>query len=132
AASMASGDFITAANLLGLQPGESITLRAIYQEASTQNIGISPFDAGRIAGRRICSYAVVPGGLKALKGIGGIRTAGITPFNPLKGAAISEAATADAAAASGQSVLPGKWIQTPKGPVLLGKLRGTGAFGNVY
>jgi hypothetical protein len=119
---MARGDFVTASQLLGLQPGQSITLRTIFQEAQTNVIGISPFEAGRIAGRRICSYALVPGVAKAAKSLGGIASEGATPYNPVRGAAISE----------NSGSLSGKWIRTPNGTVQLGRLRGSGAFGDVY
>jgi hypothetical protein len=118
---MGRGDFVSAAELLGLEPGQSVILRSIYQEATTQSLGASAFDAGRVAGRRICMYALVPSGLKAggtaMRGL-----AGKTRLAPLRGGAIIEN--------SGR--LSDKWIQTPDGPVQLGKLRGTGAFGNVY
>lgn len=122
AASMVRGDFVTASQLLGLQPGQSVALRALFQEATTQNIGISPYDAGRIAGRRICAYAIVPGVIKGASSLRGVRTPGATPYNPLRGGAI----------ASDSASLEGKWIQGPNGAVKLGALRGSGAFGNVY
>jgi hypothetical protein len=132
AAAFAKGDYVTTADILGLKPGESIVLRGIAQEATANALGASPFEAGRLAGRRICMYAIVPGGLKAARSLRGIQTAGATPYRPLKGNIIADAASADAAAPAGEAVLPGKWIQTPKGPVQLGPLRGAGKFGNVY
>jgi hypothetical protein len=140
AGAFARGDFVTSAQILGLQPGESVTLRALAAELSTNNLGLSPFDAGRLAGRRICSYAVVPAGAKALgrlprvlRGITrGAATPGSTPATALKGDLIAEAASADAGIPADQGVLPGKWIQTPRGPVQLGRLIGAGKFGNVY
>ena len=122
AASMARGDFVTATQTLGLQPGQSIALRTIVGEARTQVIGVSPFEAGRIAGRRICAYGLIPGIGRAAKSLGGIRTPGNTPYNPIRGAAIAE----------NSGSLAGKWIRTPSGTVQLGPLLGSGAFGDVY
>ncbi len=119
---MATGDFVTAAQLLGLEPGQSLILRSIYQEATTNNFGISPFEAGRIAGRRICSYVIVPTAAKIPKGIKGLRTLGRTPFNPLEGSAVLE----------NSAGLADTWIRTPKGPVRLGGFIGSGELGSVY
>jgi hypothetical protein len=140
AGAFARGDFVTTAQILGLQPGESVTLRALASELSTNNLGLSPFDAGRLAGRRICSCAVVPAAAKALGRLprvlrGATRRASIPgsgPATALQGNVIAEAASADAAIPESEGVLPGKWIQTSRGPVQLGRLLGAGKFGSVY
>lgn len=100
-----------------------MTLRAIAAEMNTRAIGATPFQAGETAGRRLCMYGLLPGAAKAGRSLRGIRTGGTTPYNPLKGSAIAEA---------GGQALPEKWIQTPKGPVQVGAMKGAGAFGNVY
>jgi hypothetical protein len=60
---MKRNDFRTAAKLLGAQ-GQSVGLRAIYQiyqdVTGTNQIGISPYESGRIAGTRICNYFIIP------------------------------------------------------------------------
>jgi hypothetical protein len=60
---MKRNDFRTAARLLGAQ-GQSVGLRAIYQiyqdVTGTNQIGISPYESGRIAGTRICNYFIIP------------------------------------------------------------------------
>jgi len=117
------GDFKQCAMLLGLQPGQSVFLRTIYQEGTTRRLGISPFDAGRIDGRRICAYAIAPAAARALKAVPGLRTPGATEFNPIKGAAVIENSTE----------LANKWVETPKGAMQFGKLLGDpGKMGTVY
>lgn len=140
-AAFARGDFISTAQILGLEPGQSVILRTIASELTAKALGASPFEAGRLAGRRICSYVVVP---QAIKGAGkflgklrggaraGAALPGSGPGNPLSGNVISEAASADTDLPPGQQILPGKWIQTPQGPVQLGPRLGAGKFGNVY
>ncbi len=133
AASMARGDFVTAAQLLGLEPGESVVLRGIYQELATQQVnldpqtgkprGISPYDAGLLAARRLCNYAIVPSVTKAAgTALKAIRTRGATPLNPLRGQEIPQ----------NSKYLTNKWILTKKGPTKLGPLKGAGVFGSVY
>lgn len=119
---MVQGNFVAAANALGLQPGESVTLRAIFQEATTQNLGISPEEAGRIAGRRLCAYAIVPAALKIPKTLKGLNAPGASSLNPIKGGGISKNARS----------LAGKWVDTPSGPIRLGINLGNGKFASVY
>jgi hypothetical protein len=140
-AAFARGDFVSTAQILGLEPGQSVVLRSIASELTAKALGASPFESGRLAGRRICSYVVVPAGIKGGRQFLGKLRAGLRPGasipgsgarNPLSGNVIAEAASADADLPAGQQILPGKWIQTPRGPVQLGPRLGAGKFGNVY
>jgi hypothetical protein len=117
-------EFIKAANVLGLQPGQSVTLRGIAAEMGQQNLGVSPFDAGRLAGRRICQYGLIPGALKAAKYAGNPTVAGGSPLNPLKGPGVLQ---------NSGNLAKGTWVSTPRGPIQLGaKLGADSKFGNVY
>ena len=140
AAAFVNGDFVTTANSLGLEPGESLTLRMIKSELTTNALGASPFEAGRLAGRRICAYVVVPRViargrqvLGRLRGRPGpVVMDGSSPRNALTGKVLGEAVGADAGLPPDQLLLPGKWIQTANGPMQLGPKLGAGQFGNVY
>jgi len=130
---MFQGDFVTAAQMLGLEPGKSVTLKTIYQELTTNvsfdpqtGRSISAEEAGRIAGRRICAYGIVPGATKiageAIKALG---PAGNSMFKPVAPANITP----------NVENLAGKWIKTKNGPVKLGVKRsapGKSMFGVVY
>ncbi len=126
--------WVDAAKLLGLEPGESIVLKTIWQELNqTKIIGldVSAYDRGKIDGRRLCAYGAVPGIAKAAKAapIKAFAKAGETPVNPLRGASLAHAMAGD------ESALPafsGKWISTPRGPIKLGAFAGKGSFSTVY
>ena len=69
-----SAPFAQAAKLLGLQPGQSIILRQIAQEAEMPRIEVNgkpadPYIGGTSAGQRICLYGLIPGAVKAAKGV---------------------------------------------------------------
>jgi hypothetical protein len=129
---MMRGDFVTAAHMLGLEPGQSVVLKTMYQELTTKlvsldrNAQLSPIEAGRIAGRRICMYGLIPGAAKvageAVKALG---PRGNSMFKPIKSADITPNA----------ENLANKWIETDKGPAKLGDLlspKGKSLFGAVY
>jgi uncharacterized protein len=126
---MAKGDFVNAAKLLGVEPGKSLVLKSIWQElVATKLVGkdVSYYDQGRAAGRRICTYALVPGALKVRKALA---TAGETSFNPIRGPDLAQAM---ASTEKGLGAYSGKWIATGKGPVQLGKFVGKGSFSSVF
>jgi len=128
AALFSDGDFAGAAKAWGIEPGQSATLR----ELSTKRVGrgVSPLDAGRVDGRRICGYAVVPGTLKAAKTAVAtkLRGAGATSEIPLSTAETYRATSSQAFA----PLIAGKWIPTSRGPVQLGKYIGKGAMAAMY
>jgi hypothetical protein len=137
AARMAQGDmsgdeFVRAASLLGLQPGESVTLRSIMSEVQTQVLGVSPYEAGVIAGRRICGYAIAPAAMKGAGSLarrlpGAVRGAiGQSPANPFRGPALAQAVS------DAPNGLPGNWIAGKMPPVQLGNKLGSGSFGTVF
>jgi hypothetical protein len=120
----AQGDFVHAAQSWGLSPGQSVTLKAIYSELTTPVVGsnVTPYQQGVTAGRRICSYAVVPAVAKGvLKGTAGARA------NPVSGSTLLQATTENPAS------LANKWVQLGTGPpVQLGNFVGKGTFASVY
>jgi hypothetical protein len=63
----AQGDFVDAAKAWGVTPGDSVTLKAIAAELTTPVVGsnVTPYDQGVAAGRRICTYVLIPGATKA-------------------------------------------------------------------
>ena len=130
---MAKGDFVSAARLLGVEPGKSLVLKSIWQELVQTKVvgkGVSYYDQGRAAGRRICTYALIPGALKVRKALA---TVGETRWNPIRGPDLGEAM---AGAEKGLDAYKGKWVATGKGPVQrpvqLGKFVGRGSFSTVY
>jgi hypothetical protein len=126
--SFAHGDFVGAARSWGLTPGQSVTLKAIYAEGTQTVVGqnVSASDQGRIAGRRICMYGLIPGGAKAGGEAWRAGVPGTSALNPLKGTAVLEESTNQPAS------LAGKFIQTADGPLQLGNFMGSGTFGSVY
>lgn len=70
------GDFVNAAKMWGLQPGQSVFLSTLYKELTTPTIGqnVTTFQRCQTQARRICSYVAVPAITKAagsaLKGAG--------------------------------------------------------------
>jgi len=59
------GDFQQAAQLWGVEPGQSVVLKSIFsqlQEFTTPIVGsnVSAYQQGVVGGRRICSYVLVP------------------------------------------------------------------------
>jgi hypothetical protein len=128
AGAFAQGDFVNAARLWGLTPGQSVTLKLIASELSTQVVGqnVSAYDQGLTAGRRICSYGVVPGVVKAagtaLKG--GIPAAAAKP--------LSGTQVLDATSGENPASLAGQTVETAQGPVKLGDYVGNGQFGAVF
>lgn len=65
-------DFANASALLGLEPGQSLTLRQVVSEATAPKIqlaqSVDPYIAATSAGQRFCALGVMPGVLKALHG----------------------------------------------------------------
>lgn len=125
ASAFAQGDFVNAARLWGLTPGQSVTLKLISTELSTQVIGqnVSAYDQGLTAGRRICSYGVVPGVAKAA---GTVLKGGI--LNPLNDADVLAATSGENPAG-----LAGKYWNTNQGPPMqIGNYVGNGSFGSVF
>jgi hypothetical protein len=65
-------DFANASALLGLEPGQSLTLRQIVSEATAPKVGLTqdtdPYVAATSAGQRFCAIGVMPGVIKALHG----------------------------------------------------------------
>lgn len=68
----AGDDFANAAQLLGLQPGQSIALRQVVTEASVPKVGLlkdtDPYTAASSAGLRVCTFGIAQGVIKGLKG----------------------------------------------------------------
>jgi hypothetical protein len=70
------GDFVNAAKMWGLQPGQSAVLGTIWKELTTPTIGanVTTFQRCQTQARRICAYVAVPAIAKAaggaLKGAG--------------------------------------------------------------
>jgi hypothetical protein len=128
AAYFAEGDFVNAARVWGLTPGQSVTLKTIAMELSQQVVGkgVTPYLQGRIAGRRICNYVLVPPLAKA----GGNALRSVLPkvkfVNPIKGEALLDAAT------NTPKELALQGIETATGPKQLGEYIGGGAFGKVF
>jgi len=120
-------DFVNAAKLWGLSPGQSMTLKMIFQEAQTQVIGkgVSAYEAGNIAGRRLCAYGIVPGLTKAAHVSFG--PVGKSPLRAINGSVALDTAASDSAPS-----LANNWVQTAKGPVKLGGFIGKGEFGAVF
>jgi hypothetical protein len=76
-----TGNFVEAARVLGVQPGQSMVLKTLMQELGERTIGASPHEAGVRIGRRICSYALTVGagegaGQGAVGGSGRVRGGG--------------------------------------------------------
>jgi hypothetical protein len=128
ASAFAQGDFVNAARLWGLTPGQSVALKLIASELTTPVVGqnVSAYDQGVTAGRRICSYGVVPGVVKAagtaLKG--GIPAAAAKPLTGTQ--------VLDATSGENPASLAGQTIETAQGPVQLGDYVGNGQFGAVF
>ena len=125
----AQGNFVDAAKAWGLSPGQSIMLKTMYAELTAPVIGqgVTPYDAGMTAGRRLCQYAVVPGATKAAGTLlKGAISPGSTFTNPLKGSALQDAIN------SNPQSLANKWVQTGNGPVELGGYAGQGSFASVF
>ncbi len=125
-------NWVDVAKSLGLEPGQSVVLRTIWQElVQTKVIGrdISARARGKIDGSRLCAYAGPALSHVAEPHLSKLKTPGATPVNPLAGASLSKAMSqieSDLAAHSG------KWIATPKGPLKLGGFVGKGSFSTVY
>ena len=127
----AQGDFVDAAKAWGLEPGQSVTLKTMYAELTAPSVGqgVTPYEAGMTAGRRLCQYAVIPGATKAAGTLTkGALSPGSTFTNPLKGSALQDAINSKPQAQQ----LAGKWVQTENGPVQLGDYAGQGSFATVY
>jgi hypothetical protein len=146
----AQGDFQNAATAWGLEPGQSIVLKTMYSELTTPSVGsnVSPYEAGVTAGRRLCTYAVIPGVTKAAGTlIKGAAAPGSTFTNPIKGGALQEAIDGEIPQepingeapqnpvdpnAPNPQTIANKWVQTGNGPVQLGKYAGQGSFATVF
>ncbi len=125
----AQGDFVDAAKAWGLSPGQSVLLKTMYAELTAPVVGqgVTPYEAGMTAGRRLCQYAVVPGAAKAAGTVlKGAISPGSTVTNPLKGSALQDAINSD------PQSLANKWVQTGNGPVQLGGYAGQGSFASVF
>ncbi len=125
----AQGDFVNAAKAWGLEPGQSITLKTMYAELTTPSVGqgVTPYEAGVTAGRRLCQYAVIPGATKAVGTLAkGAISPGSTFTNPIKGSALQDAVNGS------PKTLANKWVQTANGPTQLGDYAGQGSFASVF
>ena len=133
--SLGSGvEFVKAAELLGVQPGQSMVLRQIAAESRPRVLGqrSNAFDAASAGGRRLCAFGIIPGIAKAAKGVKSAPrapTPGSAPSRPLDGPTLQGTVSSDGTAAA---ALRGTWIGTPGGPVQLGNYVGKGTFGAVY
>lgn len=58
---MLTGNFVEAARLLGLRPGESIVLRTLLTELAEPVVGAEPtsYQVGQRIGRRLCTYGLL-------------------------------------------------------------------------
>ena len=113
----------------GLEPGQSITLKTMYAELTTPSVGqgVTPYEAGVTAGRRLCQYAVIPGATKAVGTLAkGAISPGSTFTNPIKGSALQDAVNGS------PKTLANKWVQTANGPTQLGDYAGQGSFASVF
>lgn len=133
----AKGDFVDAAKAWGLSPGQSVTLKTMYAELTTPSVGqgVTPYQAGMTAGRRLCAYAVVPGAAKAAGTVlKGAISPGSTFTNPIKGSALQDAINGDPKVPTSPNPtnLANKWVQTGNGPVQLGGYAGQGSFASVF
>ncbi|MBS1825382.1 MAG: serine/threonine protein kinase [Acidobacteria bacterium] len=135
------GNAETAAGLMGVAPGQSVTLNMIAQEVEdSRHRGTitNPEQSGRIAGRRFCMYGLLPGVVKAAKGKPGAKpgaTPGVTPLPPettVPTRTVPADVTFTAEVASHPENLAGTTIATRHGPVNLGGYIGKGSFGTVF
>jgi hypothetical protein len=129
----AEGDFTDAATAWGVTPGDSITLKAIAAELTTPVVGsnISAYDQGVVAGRRICSYVIIPGATKAagaaLKGRAPPPPASVPAAKiPISGDAL-ETALNDA-----PKSIANEPVQLQNGVAQLGDFVDNGSFADVY
>ena len=62
------GDFVNAAKMWGLQPGQSVFLSTLYKELTTPTIGqnVTLFQRCQTQARRVCAYVVVPAATHAV------------------------------------------------------------------
>lgn len=120
AAQMASGDFEGAARTLGLQPGQSVMLKTVYQElVQTKSVGGSPYELGLTAGRRVCAYGIPgPGDGEKPPAVSGTAPPKILDDIGILNTPVRK--------------IPGKTIQTPWGPKRIGDYIGKGESGAVY
>jgi hypothetical protein len=128
----AEGDFTDAANAWGVTPGDSVTLKAIAAELTTPVVGsnVSAYDQGVVAGRRICTYAVIPGATKAV----GSALKGRAPPPPVSAAAktpISGSALENALNDAPKSIA-NEPVQLQNGVAQLGDFVDNGSFADVY
>jgi len=86
----AQGDFVQASQMWGLQPGQSIYLKAIWADLNTPIIStstnkVTAYSRGVIDGKRICQYILLPAAKQIAKSAlkGGVgTTGGTTPAGP--------------------------------------------------
>jgi len=127
-AMIAQGHSQDAATILGVKPGQDPILQMIAQEIFNTKVvgsGVSAYQQGRVAGRRVCAYGLVPGVAKAGKGL---LTPGVTRLNPLKGQALYDAM-------GDVKNLPkytGRWVSIKEGTIQLGDHVGDGSFSSVF
>lgn len=135
------GNAETAAGLMGVAPGQSVTLAMIAQEVEDSRHRATMTNAeesGRIAGRRFCMYGLLPGVVKAAKGKPGAKPGarpGVTPLPPettVPTRTVPADATFTVEVASHPENLAGTTIATRHGPVNLGGYIGKGSFGTVF
>ncbi len=115
-----------------MTPGDSVTLKAIAAELTTPVVGsnISAYDQGVVAGRRICSYVLIPGATKAA----GAVLKGRAPPPPVSAPAkipISGNALENAINESPKSIA-NEPVQVQNGVAQLGDFVDNGSFADVY
>jgi hypothetical protein len=126
----AQGDFVNAAKSWGVTPGDSVTLKAIAAELTTPVVGsnVTSYDQGVAAGRRICSYVLVPGAAKAagtaIKGAGA--AAGASAKTPIQGSALQNAIN------DAPETIANKPVQLQNGVAQLGDYVNKGSFADVF
>jgi hypothetical protein len=127
----AQGDFVDAAKAWGVTPGDSVTLKAIAAELTTLVVGsnVTAYDQGVAAGRRICTYVLIPGATKAA----GAALKGRAPppvsasaKTPIQGSALQEAIN------DAPQKIANQPVQLQKGVAQLGDYVDKGSFASVY
>lgn len=147
----AQGDFIHAAQMWGVQPGQSMYLKSIYTEMTTPQVGVvnsvSDYQRGVAGGKRLCKYLLIPAAKQAVKSTlkGGVGTSGSSPpqiasssGKPPQLSGSSGGATPKLSGGTSKpggnppSQLPASTGSTPKLPtVASGPAPGVPSFGNI-